>query len=410
MQSAAAQDRHQLYDSEQPSVAQDRGQQHDLAESSAFQDAGQLHDLEQSSVAKDGNEQRDLVHPSAAQNGGQLYDLEQPSAVLSGGQQHELVQSSVGQKHDLVESSAAQNGLQQHNPEQNLAAEDGAQQHHPLQVSAAQDGRQVHDMEQCVPAQHGDQQHPLEQRSAAQHGCKLKHLEPSLPAQDEEQQHDAEHSAAGAASRPRGIADIIKRFDSGSVWGSFQQGAHVKGPSPGSPKHAQHRARAKMPSVDSIEHAQQSPRISALMPQGEREEEHSSGPTELDLPAEDQGDESPVAAVNSNRSLLLEGSLNQPGLEGLLRHASLTKSAALQPQETGQGSFALPQLQGQGSSMRGDLWLPQLWLEPAKDMQDLPFPRNKMQKAMEAVRAAERAVEAASVFSPTRLETLLDAN
>ena len=369
MQSPAAQDGHQLYDLEQPSAALDGAQQHNLQHSSAAQDRGQLHDLAQSSASKGG-----------------------------------------GQPHDLAENSAEQNVVQQHGLKQHLEVEDGFQQHDPVQLSVAQDVRQLHGLEHCLEAQHGDQQNDLEQCSAAEHERQLNRLRPSVAAPDEGQQHDAKHHAAGRASGPQGIADIIRRFDSGSVQGSTQQGAHVKRPSPGRPEHAQHGARTKMPSVDSIEHAQQSPPISALISKGQREGQHSSGPTEPDLPAKDQRDETTAQAVNADRALLVEGSSNWPWLNGLYRHASLTQGAALQPHLAEQGTFALPQLQGQRSSMRGDLWLPQPWMEPAEDSQVLPSPRDKMQRAMVAVRAAEQAVEAASVFAPVRLETSLDAH
>ena len=72
------------------------------------------------------------------------------------------------------------------------------------------------------------------------------------------------------------------------------------------------------------------------------------------------------------------------------------------PQQAEQGSFVLPKLRGQGSSMRGDLWLPQQWQEQRMTSS----PRDKMHAAMEAVRAAERAVQAAAVLSPSRCMTL----
>ena len=421
MQSPAAQDGVLLYVLDQASVAQDGGQQLDLVESSAAQDAGQLHDLEQPSGAEDGGQQHDLMESSAAQHADQLRGLEQSSASEEGGQQHDLLESSAAQSggqqhgqehsvvaqdgsqlHDLALSSPPVEGDQQQDPVESPAAQEGAQQRDPVEDSAAQDGHQLHNLEHYLAAQHGDLQHDLEQCPAMQRGSQLNRPELSSAAHDEGQQRKAEHNAAGGASRPQGVADIIRRFDSGSVWGSPQQGAHVNRLSPGSPQHVQHKARVKKPLLDSIEHAQQSPRISALIPKDPSEEEHSSGPTESDLPVKDQGDDSPVSLVNPDRSLLAEGSLDQPRLEGHLRHASCTTDATLQPQLTGQGSFALPQLQGQGSSMRGDLWLPQLWLEPTEDMQGSTSPRKKMQKAMEAVRAAERAIEAASVFAPVR--------
>lgn len=420
MQSPAAQGGGQLYDLEQSSLgaqqhdsvessaAQDGGRQHHPMESSAAQHADQLHGLEQSSASEDGGEQHDPMESSSAQNRHQQHGLEHSVAAQDGSQLHDLAQSPLpmeaDQQQDPVESPAAQNEGQQHDPKQVLEVEDEAQQHGLVQCSAAQDGCQQHHLEHCPATCHGDQQQYQEQRSAAQHECQLSPLEPSSVPQDEGQR-DAEHNAAGDASRPRGVADIIRRFDSGSVWGSPQRGAHVKRPSPGSPEHAQHGAHAKLPSVESIEYAQHSHRISALTSKGQREGEHSSSPTESDLPLKDQGDESPVSHVNPAGSLLPEGSSDQPQLEGLLRHASLTMDATLQLQSTGHGRLALPQLQGQGSSMRGDLWLPQLWLEPAEDMQESTSCRNKIQKAMEAVRAAERAVEAASVFVPVRLGT-----
>ncbi|KAL0047362.1 hypothetical protein WJX82_001495 [Trebouxia sp. C0006] len=76
------------------------------------------------------------------------------------------------------------------------------------------------------------------------------------------------------------------------------------------------------------------------------------------------------------------------------------------PYGQGQGSLVMPQLRDQGSSMRGDLWLPQQWLEPDEQLPEVEAaaasPRDRMRTAMEAVRAAERAVKAAAVLSPTR--------
>lgn len=187
---------------------------------------------------------------------------------------------------------------------------------------------------------------------------------------------------ATAAPAQPSIADIIRRFDSGNAQGIFQQKRHAKG-------HSQ----------DSFEPAQQSPRISALRARHQEEEEQRSMlATESGLhsdflgpePLESASGESPV---HEGRSMQSQPDLGQ---------ASVQKGSLMQPQLTGQGSMVPSKLRGQGSSMRGDLWLPQQWLEPAEQLQRVPSPRDRMHAAMEAVRAAERAVEAAKSLSPSR--------
>lgn len=278
-----------------------------------------------------------------------------------------------GQLHALVQSSAGQNWAPQQDPAQSAMAHDEAPQQDPVQSSASRDGSQQHDdaMPSPTPQDRGQQRTGV-QSSAAQHG---------------EQQHSSKQSAAGSASRPHAVADIIRRFDSGNAWGGPQPGAHAKRLPSDSPEHPQHEANR--PSVDSSDHAQHFPRISALIPRGERQEEHTCNLNNSDSTLTDRGNESLLLPANPDCSPLSGGSSDLQ-LEGVLRHTSTTQGTELQPQ-----------LRGQGSSMRGDLWLPQLW--PKEQMQDSASPRNRMHKAMEAVREAERAVEAASVFAPTRL-------
>lgn len=281
-----------------------------------------------------------------------------------------------GQLHALVQSSAPQIGAPKQDPAQSLMAQDETSQQDPEQSSAPQDGGQhLGSMQSTTAEDKGQEQNVVVQTSAAQHG---------------EQQHISRQSSAGSASRPHAVADIIRRFDSGGAWGSPQPGAHAKRPFSGSPE--KHETHANKPSLDSMDHAQQSPRISALIPKGERQEEHTCSLTDSD--STDRGNETLQLPSQPECSPRSEGSsaLLQP--EGLLRHTSATKGTEVQPQ-----------LRGQGSSMRGDLWLPQLWLEPQEQKQDLESPRTRMHKAMEAVREAERAVKAASVFAPSRLGT-----
>ena len=260
-------------------------------------------------------------------------------------------------------------------------AQDEAPQQDPVQCSAPQDGGQQHDSMLTTAAEDRGQQQNVVQTSAAQHG---------------EQQHDPKQGAAGSAAKPHAVADIIRRFDSGSAWGSPQPGSYPKRLPSGSPEHPQHEARANKPSLDSSDHAQQSPRISALIPRGERQEEHTCSLSDSDSTLTDRGSEPLLLPSNPDCSPPSEGgsALLQP--KGLLRHPSITQGTELQPE-----------LRGQGSSMRGDLWLPQLWLQPQEQMQDSESPRIRMHKAMDAVREAERAVEAAIAFAPTRLGTPL---
>lgn len=204
--------------------------------------------------------------------------------------------------------------------------------------------------------------------------------------EDNGQQHDAIHRGGQGAVMPQGVSDIIRRFDSGKAWGSLQQGAHTKGAV-----------------SDSLEPAQQSPRIAAMVQQRQKEEEDIASQAESDLTVMGKGNKSLQALADPDQLTDSEGSLMQSQLEEEYQgQACLEKTIELQPQLTGQGSFVLPRLSGQGSSMRGDVWLPQLWLEPAEQLQHSASPRCRMHKAMEAVRAAERAVEVASAFAPSR--------
>lgn len=189
---------------------------------------------------------------------------------------------------------------------------------------------------------------------------------------------DTAEAAPEGAERHQGVAATIKLFDSGCAWGSSRQGAHTKRAHPDSPRQS----------------PQQSPRISAWTLEGQMQETHSQA--EANLIVTGTMDQFPLLPDCSTSR---EGSLLQFQAEQVQRQASSGQGTVQHPSLAGQGSLVLPQLRGQQSSMRGDLWLAQPWLEPAEQ---LASPRNKMHQAMEAVRAAERAVEAARIFGPSR--------
>ena len=214
-----------------------------------------------------------------------------------------------------------------------------------------------------------------------------------------EKHHDTalQHESKLMASRPSNIADIIRRFDSSSVQGS--------------PMHSP-------ASQNSPQRGQASPRISALRPSQPEVQISSEASSSHDWEAESSVTHVPAAADIVDPDEDGDVSLSQQSmLEG---QRSVHKSVLDLPGLSGGASLVLPQLRGQGSSMRGDLWLPQQWLEadeqlseadeqlPEADEQLLEAdaavtsPRDKMYAAMEAVRAAERAVDAATLFSPSR--------
>ena len=203
-----------------------------------------------------------------------------------------------------------------------------------------------------------------------------------------EKHHDTalQHESNMMALRPSNIADIIRRFDSSSAQGSPMQ-------SPGS--------------QNSPQRGQASPRISALRPSQPEVQEvqiSSEASSSHDWEAESSVTHVPAAADIVDPDEDGDVSLSQQSmLEG---QTSVHKSILDLPQLSSRGSLGLPQLQGQSSSMRGDLWLPQHWLEADEQLPEadaaVPSPRDKMYAAMEAVRAAERAVDAATLFSPSR--------
>jgi hypothetical protein len=207
-----------------------------------------------------------------------------------------------------------------------------------------------------------------------------------------------------ATSELRGIADIIRRFDSGSAWGSPLH-------SPKSRGHSLQSPRSQGKSQLSPQRAKGSPRICALKPG--QPERHEDVQTDKKAALLDEGDErwddEPAQAARQAAYVDIPFVEDSSSLES--QHAvsggqhSLRKGSSAMPQFMGQGSLVMPQLRGQGSSMRGDLWLPQQWLEPDEQLPEVEAaaasPRDRMHAAMEAVRAAERAVKAAAVLSPT---------
>ncbi|DBA84744.1 TPA: hypothetical protein ACH3X1_005990 [Trebouxia sp. C0004] len=206
-------------------------------------------------------------------------------------------------------------------------------------------------------------------------------------------------------SEPCGIADIIRRFDSGSAWGSLLH-------SPKSQSHSMQSLRSQGKSQLSPQRAKDSPRICALRPgQHECHEHAQTGKKAALLPGRDErwDDESALAArqaANVDIPLVKDSSSLEPQHAALGGQRSQSKGNSALPQLKGQGSLVMPQLRGQGSSMRGDQWLPQQWLEPDEQLPEVEAaaasPRDRMHAAMEAVRAAERAVKAAAVLSPRR--------
>jgi len=203
-------------------------------------------------------------------------------------------------------------------------------------------------------------------------------------------------------SEPRGVADIIRRFDSGSAWGSPLH-------SPKSQGHSLQSPRAQGKSQLSPQRAKDSPRISALQPGQREHDEDVQTDKEAALGDDRWDDESAQAArqaANVDIPFVEDSSSPESQHAELGGQHSLHKGSSALPQLQGQGSLVMPQLRGQGSSMRGDLWLPQQWLQPDEQLPEAEAaaasPRDRMRAAMEAVRAAERAVKAASVLSPTR--------
>ena len=211
------------------------------------------------------------------------------------------------------------------------------------------------------------------------------------------------HDSSAVTQEPSGVADIIRRFDSGSAWSHTQNSPRSQGTSAQSPRS---QGRSQFSNLS----AQGSPRISALRIGHEQVEDlqvneaasrlvddHDSwdGATQAAAPTfnEDSVSDEDNSTLRSQQSLPCG------------RQSSRKGSLAL-PQLEGQGSLTVPQLKGQGSSMRGDLWLPQQWLQPGEETLDegagVISLRDRMHAAMEAVRAAERAVAAAAVLSPTR--------
>lgn len=204
-----------------------------------------------------------------------------------------------------------------------------------------------------------------------------------------------------APSEPHGIADIIRRFDSGSAWGSPLH-------SPKSQEHSLQSPKAQGKSQLSPQRAKGSPRMGALRPgQRERDEDVQTDKIAALLDAGDErwDDASAQAAHVETPFVENSSSLGSQHAAWGGQHSQYMGSLAL-PQLQEQGSLVMPQLRGQGSSMRGDLWLPQQWLEPDEQLPVVEAaaasPRDRMHAAMKAVRAAERAVKAAAVLSPTR--------
>ncbi len=201
-------------------------------------------------------------------------------------------------------------------------------------------------------------------------------------------------------SEPRGVADIIRRFDSGSAWGSPLH-------SPKSQGHSLQSPRAQGKSQLSPQRAKGSPRISALRPgQHEQDEETDKEAAWCEDRWDDESAQAARQAANVDNPFIEDSSSLESQHAELGGQHSLHKGSSALPQLQGQGSLVMPQLRGQGSSMRGDLWLPQQWLEPDEQLPEVEVaaasPRDRMRAAMEAVRAAERAVKAAAVLSPTR--------
>jgi len=192
-------------------------------------------------------------------------------------------------------------------------------------------------------------------------------------------------------SEPRGVADIIRRFDSGSAWGSPLH-------SPKSQGHSLQSPRAQGKSQLSPQRAKDSPRILALRP-GQRERDEDVQTDKEAALGEDRWDDESAQAAKQAANVDLPFDEDSSLLES--QHAELEGQHSLH-----KGSLVMPQLRDQGSSMRGDLWLPQQWLEPDEQLPEVEAaaasPRDRMRTAMEAVRAAERAVKAAAVLSPTR--------
>ena len=203
-------------------------------------------------------------------------------------------------------------------------------------------------------------------------------------------------------SEPRGVADIIRRFDSVSAWGSPLHSPKSQGHSLLSPR-AQGKAQL------SPQRAKESPRISALRPGQREHDEDVQTDKEAALGDDRWDDESaqPARHAANVGNPFVENSSSLESQHAELAHQhSLNKGSSALPQLRGQGSLVMPQLRGQRSSMRGDLWLPEQWLQPDEQLPEVEAaaasPRDRMRAAMEAVRAAERAVKAAAVLTPTR--------
>ena len=196
-----------------------------------------------------------------------------------------------------------------------------------------------------------------------------------------------QHESKIMASRPSNIADIIRRFDSSSAQGSpMQSPASQNSPQRGQ---ASPRISALTPSQPEVQEVQISSEASSS-----HDWEAESSVTHVPASAADIVDPDEDGDVSFSQQSMLEG------------QTSVHKSILDLPQLSGGGSLGLPQLQGQSSSMRGDLWLPQQWLEAVEQLPEadaaVTSPRDKMYAAMEAVRAAETAVDAATLFSPSR--------
>ncbi|DBA74763.1 TPA: hypothetical protein ACH3X2_009288 [Trebouxia sp. C0005] len=205
-----------------------------------------------------------------------------------------------------------------------------------------------------------------------------------------------------AASEPRKIADIIRRFDSGRAWGSPLHSLKAQG-------HALQSPRAQGKSQISPHRAKESPRICALRPGQQDHDEDVQTDKEAAL-GNDRWNDASAHIARQAAYVDIPFVEDSSSLES--QHArlggqdSLHKGSSAISQLQGQGSLVMPQLRGQGSSMRGDLWLPQQWLEPDEQLPEVEAaaasPRDRMHAAMKAVRAAEQAVEAAAVLSPTK--------
>ena len=209
------------------------------------------------------------------------------------------------------------------------------------------------------------------------------------PTKEEELSAAPLHASDEGTAKAHGVADMIKRFDSGTAWGDFRQGHKAKGQS-----------------LDSLEHSERSPRIFALRREQQEEEEHKVDQAPAVSASEDDSKKDEILISVAHQDLMSfdddDGICVEQQQDQLIPQAPMQEGTSVQPRLIEQSSFATPKLRGQGSSMRGDLWLPQQWLKPAEQLPHLTTPRDRMHAAMKAVRAAERAVEAANALSPSR--------